>query len=197
MKDRNPKPLGGVVIGASVGAIEALSDILPKLPANYPLPVFVVVHLARDRNSGLVDLFASRCKITVKEAEDKEPIKSGVVYFAPPDYHLLVEADFSLSLSNDEPVIYSRPAIDVLFDSAADAFGERLVGVVLTGASRDGAAGLRSVRLAGGICLVQEPDTAVGSAMPLAALALSPGARSLRLEKIAAILMNDIVEILK
>ncbi|MBK1882195.1 chemotaxis protein CheB [Luteolibacter pohnpeiensis] len=190
-------PPGGIVIGASMGAIEALSEILPVLPEGYPLPVLVVVHVARDRKSGLPELFANRCRIPVKEAEDKEPIQGGVIYFAPPDYHLLVENDFSLSLSNEEPVLYSRPAIDVLFDSAADAYGDRLVGIVLTGASTDGAKGLRAICLAGGKALVQDPETAAGQTMPLAALDLCPDARSLRLDEIAAILSADIVDILK
>jgi two-component system, chemotaxis family, protein-glutamate methylesterase/glutaminase len=175
-----------VVIGASVGAIQALSVLLPALPADYPVPVFVVVHLPPDKKGDLAGLFAARCAIAVKEAEDKEPVSPGVVYFAPADYHLLVEQDRTLSLSSDEPVLYSRPAIDVLFESAADAYGDGLCGVILTGASHDGARGLQAVCGAGGSALVQTPASAEGTSMPLAALAACPAARELSLEAIAS-----------
>ncbi|RYD23335.1 MAG: chemotaxis protein CheB [Verrucomicrobiaceae bacterium] len=180
-----------VVIGASVGAIEALSVILPALPENYPLPVIVVVHVAPDSRSLLADLFDSRCPMVVKEAEDKEPLQGGTVYFAPAGYHLLVEPDLTLSLSSDEPVLFSRPSIDVLFESAADAYGDTLTAVVLTGANSDGAKGLHAVCQAGGTALVQHPDTAVGSAMPQAALAACPLALSLSLEEIATTLIRQ------
>jgi two-component system chemotaxis response regulator CheB len=183
-------PRAAVVIGASVGAIDALSAILPALPAGYPLPVLVVVHVPPDKKSLLADLFAERCGLTVKEAEDKEPIVDGTIYFAPSDYHL-VEPDFTLSLSNEEPVLYSRPAIDVLFESAADAYGDSLVAVVLTGASSDGAHGLRAVIDAGGRGLVQDPADAEGIAMPSAALRSCPEARALSLEAIANALKTE------
>lgn len=182
-----------IVIGGSVGAIEALSVILGSLPHEYPLPLFVVVHLPPDRKSGLTELFAARCQIQVKEAEDKEPIRSGTVYFAPPNYHLLVEPDFRLSLSSDEPVLYSRPSIDVLFESAADAYGNGLVGVILTGANNDGANGLRAVCEAGGTALVQKPETAEASAMPQAALNACPRARVMPLEEIAGALKTEML----
>ena len=186
-------PAAAVVIGASVGAIEALSLILPALPASYPLPVLVVVHVPAQKDNMLAEIFAARCQVGVKEAEDKELIRGGMVYFAPADYHLLVEADFRLSLSSEEPVLYSRPAIDVLFESAADAYGDHLTGVVLTGASSDGARGLSAICAAGGVGLVQSPDTALGDTMPRAALAACAGARSLRLEEIAVVLKNAVL----
>ena len=183
-------PDKALVIGASVGAIEALMLLLPALPATYPLPVLVVVHIPADKKSSLADLFATRCRIAVKEAEDKEQIRGGTVYFAPADYHLLVENDLTLSLSSEEPVLFSRPAIDVLFQSAADAYGSNLTGVVLTGGSSDGARGLRSVLDAGGRGLVQNPESAEGSIMPSAALARCPEARSLPLQEMAVLLKS-------
>lgn len=186
MNDSLPStPHPAVAIGASVGAIEALSGILPKLPADYPFAVFVVVHVPPSKKTLLADLFANRCEIRVKEAEDKEEIRVSTVYFAPADYHLLVEPDFTLSLSSDEPVLFSRPAIDVLFQSAADAYGDSLTGVILTGASKDGRNGLRSVCDLGGRGLVQRPNTAEGTAMPTAALASCPEASSLLIREIA------------
>ena len=181
-----------VVIGASAGAIQALSLILPALPADFPLPVLIVVHVPADRDNILAPLFAPRCQMAVREAEDKEPALPGTIYFAPPDYHLLIEADGSLSLSTDEPVLYSRPSIDVLFESAADALGGALVGLILTGASADGAQGLQAVCAAGGIALIEEPETAYADTMPLAAIAACPAARVLTLEAIADYLTKDL-----
>ncbi len=174
-----------VVIGASAGALEALSVILPALPSQYRLPVIIVVHVPADRKSILAELFGDKCAIKVVEAEDKEPIRGGVVYFAPPNYHLLVEADHTLSLSSDEPVLYSRPAVDVLFESAADAYGPALTAIILTGASSDGAKGLEVVIAAGGTAVIQHPVAAYAAAMPQAALARCPTARLLSLAEIA------------
>lgn len=179
-----------VVIGTSAGAVQALSAILPPLPADYPLPVMIVVHVPPDRRNALTELFQARCAMAVREAEDKEPILPGVVYFAPPDYHLLVESPEFLSLSTDEPVLHSRPSIDVLFESAADAFGEALVGVILTGANQDGAEGLRAVGEAGGVAVVENPAGAAASAMPEAALTAWPEARVMTLEEIGAYLRS-------
>jgi two-component system, chemotaxis family, protein-glutamate methylesterase/glutaminase len=177
-----------IVIGASAGALEALSSLLPGFSAEYRLPILIVVHLPPDRNSVFVDLLRARCSIQVREAQDKEPIEPGVAYFAPPDYHLLVEDDRRLSLSGEEPVLFSRPSIDVLFESAADAYGDGLIGVVLTGASSDGAGGLRAVAEAGGAAIVQSPQDAYAAAMPRAAIAACPQAKVLPLNEIAAYL---------
>jgi two-component system chemotaxis response regulator CheB len=174
-----------VVIGASAGALEALSVILPALPRQYCLPVIVVVHVPPDRTSIFADLFSKKCDLRVIEAEDKEPICNGTVYFAPPGYHLLVEMDKTLSLSNDQAVLYSRPSVDVLFESAADAYGAALIGVILTGANQDGANGLKAVVEAGGMAIIQHPDEAYARAMPEAAMALCPEAHIWRLEEIA------------
>jgi two-component system, chemotaxis family, protein-glutamate methylesterase/glutaminase len=179
-----------VVIGASAGALEALSVILPVLPAGFRLPLMVVVHVPPDKRSVLAELFQAKCRIPVREAEDKEPISGGTVYFAPPGYHLLVEVDRSLSLSSDEPVLFSRPSIDVLFESAADAYGSALIAIILTGANQDGAKGMHAVVEAGGIALVQSPDGAFASAMPEAAIATCPSARVMSLDAIAAYLQE-------
>ena len=179
-----------VAIGASAGAFEALSLILPKLPANFTMPIMVVVHLPPDNHSAIADLFASKCRLKVCEAEDKAPIETGAIYFAPPNYHLLVEPNGHLSLSSEEPVHFSRPSIDRLLESAADAYGEKLIGIVLTGANRDGAQGLAAVEAAGGAAWVQEPSTAQSATMPAAALKACRNARPLTLERIAAALIE-------
>ncbi len=181
-------PIRAVAIGGSAGSVQALSRILPALPAGFPLPVFVVVHVPPDRGNALVPLFQSKCRVAVKEAEDKEPAQGGVVYFAPSDYHLLIEADGSLSLSSDEPVNHSRPSIDVLFESAADAFGPALAGVILTGANHDGARGLTAVAHLGGVAIVEHPGSAYSPTMPAAALAACPSASAMKLDAIASYL---------
>jgi two-component system, chemotaxis family, protein-glutamate methylesterase/glutaminase len=175
-----------IAIGASAGAVEALLTILPDLPKDFSLPVFLVVHVPPDRRNVLAPLLEARCQITVKEAEDKEIVVGGVVYIAPSDYHMLVEEDFSISLSSDELVNFSRPAIDVLFESAADAFGPGLMGVILTGANQDGAAGLAAVAKNGGFAVVEDPAGASAPQMPGFALAACPTAKVVPLNQMAA-----------
>lgn len=173
-----------IVIGASAGALEALSVILPRLPEDFPIPLMIVVHIPPDKKSVLAELFQAKCRIDAVEAEDKERIRPRTAYFAPPNYHLLVEDCESLALSSDEPVLFSRPSIDVLFETAADAWGDGLIGIILTGANQDGARGLKAVTDAGGIAIVQDPGSAMAAAMPQAAIALCPDARILSLEAI-------------
>ncbi len=187
-----PAPVEAIVIGVSAGGIKALGAILPALPADYPVPILVVIHLPPSRKSIVADLFEEKCRLEVREAEDKEQLAPGVVYFAPPDYHLLVETDHSLSLSSEEPVMFSRPSIDVLFETAAEAYGEGLVGIILTGANPDGAHGLKMVAAAGGRAIVQTPAHAYASAMPEAALQSCPEAQSMELEDIATYLQKAV-----
>ncbi len=177
-----------VVIGASAGGIEALSVILPALPADLRVPVLVVLHLPRERPSLLVDVFGPRCAVPVREAVDKEPIAAGTIYFAPPDYHLLIDEGPAIALSDDEPVHHSRPSVDVLFESAADAFGAGVLAILLTGGNEDGAAGLAAVREAGGTVVVQDPEQAYAPTMVTAALARGPVHQRLRLQDIAELL---------
>jgi two-component system chemotaxis response regulator CheB len=167
-------PPAVIAIGASAGAVEALMQLLPELPADLPAPVLVVVHVPSDRRSALPELFQKTCALPTREAEDKIMPDPATVYFAPPDYHLLVEHDGALALSVDEPVHHSRPSIDVLFDSVAEAYGARALGILLSGASRDGADGLAHIRTAGGHTWVQAPETAQVAVMPRAALAIAP-----------------------
>ena len=163
------RPVDAIVIGASAGGVEALLELLPALRPGLDVPVLVVLHLPRKRPSLLTGLFAPRCALPVREAADNEPVRGGTIYFAPPDYHLLVDRGPRLALSDDDLVHFSRPSIDVLFESAADVYRQQLVGIVLTGASADGAAGLRAVRRRGGVTFVQRPDTAYCPVMPASA----------------------------
>jgi len=163
-----------IVIGGSAGAIDALLTILPALPATLRASVIVALHVPRDRPSLLTQVFAPRCALPVHEAQDNEPLEPGTIVFAPPDYHLLLDVGPRLSLSVDAPVHFSRPAIDILFDSAADLFGERTLGILLSGANADGAQGLAAIDQAQGLCIVQTPDSASSPTMPRAALSLIP-----------------------
>ena len=168
------RDIDAVAIGASAGGVEVLSVLLSALPASCRASFFIVMHIPRERPSLLADVFNARCALPVREAEDKEPVQPGTVYFAPPDYHLLLDRGPALALSSDEPVHFSRPSIDVLFDSAADIYGERLLGLILTGANQDGAEGLAAVGRAGGRTVVQEPSGAAVPFLPEAALQEGP-----------------------
>ena len=159
-----------VVIGGSAGAFDILRTILGSLPRSLACPVIIVVHLP-PHSSGLAEVFGSETVLPVKQAEDKEPIEPGTIYIAPPSYHLLIESHRAFALSADPPVHFSRPAIDVLFEAASDVYGADLVGILLSGASDDGAAGLQEIHRAGGITIVQAPSSADAAIMPAAALA--------------------------
>ena len=164
------RALDAIVVGGSAGGVEALSELLPVLPAKRGLSVFVVLHQPRDRSSLLPELFASRCALTVCEPDDKQAIEADCIYFAPSDYHMLVDVGPQISLSADELVHFSRPSIDVLFESAADVYGARLLAIVLSGGNADGADGARAVHDAGGVVIVQDPRTARVPVMPQSAL---------------------------
>jgi two-component system chemotaxis response regulator CheB len=173
-----------VVVGASAGGVTALRTLLRALPAGFRPPLLVVLHLPRDRPSLIVDVLGEHCALPVREACDKQRIEPGTVTFAPPDYHMLVEDETSVALSLDDPVLFSRPAIDPLFSTAAAVFSQRLLAIVLTGASSDGSHGLAAVRRAGGVAWVQCPDDADASLMPASALAHAGADAVLTLEEI-------------
>ena len=179
-----------IVIGASAGGVEALGLILPALPAKFRPSLLIVLHLPRERPSLLVEIYEKRCALPIREADDKEPIEPGTVYFAPPDYHMLVERNRQIALSTEEPVHFSRPSVDVLFESAADVYGSRLLGVILTGANEDGAAGLHAVHRAGGVTVVQQPDSAKVPLMVVSALQRNPADFVLSLPQIAELLVG-------
>ena len=174
-----------IVVGTSWGGLSALHQLIAGLPRDFAIPVVAVQHRHRQSGQMLTSLLQDRTSLGVCEVEDKAPIRAGNVYIAPPDYHLLIDRGF-FSLSTDEPVHYSRPSIDVTFVSAADAYGRRTVGVVLTGANEDGALGLKRIADRGGYAIVQDPQTAEGSAMPRAALRAVPKAHVIPLDRIAS-----------
>lgn len=155
-----------IVIGGSSGSLDVLMKILPVLKKDFPVPVVIVLHRNTTADSALAELFSSRTSLAVKEADDKDAMEQGCIYLAPPDYHLLVEADDSLSLDASERVHYCRPSIDVSFMSAAVAYKNELLAILLSGANADGAAGIAAVKEAGGLTVVQDPLDAAVSYMP-------------------------------
>lgn len=185
-----------IVIGSSKGGLAALKTVLSALPAEFPLPVVVVQHREKEADEALCQLLQKVSALTVVEAEDKQPILPAQVYLAPAGYHLLIESDLQplafspqptfpchFALSTAEPVNYSRPSVDVLFESAAEVYGEGVIGVILTGTNTDGAKGLAAVKQAGGMAIVQDPETAEADRMPKAALAATNVDKILPLEE--------------
>ncbi len=168
--DSGSRNYDAIVVGGSSGGIDALIRILPALPTTLRAGVLVVVHLPRDRPSLLAEIFRQRCPLPMREAQDQDPVTPGTVYFAPPDYHLLVDRGPRLALSVDALEHFSRPSIDVLFESAADQYGERLLGILLSGANEDGARGMQAIAASGGLVVVQDPTSAPVPTMPQAAL---------------------------
>jgi len=174
-----------IAIGTSAGGIDALDFLLPHLPAMTSAAIFVVLHISPDSDSYFLQIFNRKCKLKVKEACDTEEIKPGVIYFAPPGYHLLIEEDFTLTLNVDEKVNFSRPSIDLMFETAAEAFKKNLTGILLTGANSDGSIGLKTIKDLGGTTIVQDPKEARFPDMPLSALQLHSPDMILKLEDIA------------
>jgi len=184
------KRVEAIVLGASAGGIEALSVLLDGLPANWRIPMTVVLHLPEAHESHLAEIFAQRLPIPVHEAADKMPLAAGSLYFAPPGYHLSIERERCFSLSCEPPVLFSRPSIDVLMASAADTYGPAVAGFLLTGANDDGAEGLYRIHLAGGLTAVQDPKEALISIMPSAAIARHAPDHVLPLRELRTLLLQ-------
>lgn len=161
-----------VVIGGSAGSIDPLTTILSALPTDFNTPVIVVLHISPTSKSMLSEVLSATTKLKVKEAESTEPIEPGMVYVAPPNYHLSVEPNFTLALSNEEPKSYSRPSIDILFESAADVYRSNIIGILLSGANADGSQGLKKIHDHKGVTIVQDPSSAGFEEMPQSALSL-------------------------
>src|SRR6266481_4973166 len=178
-----------IVIGTSLGGFQALKTVLGDLPEDFPLPIVVVQHRSFEDSELLVPLLAQHVRMPVVEADDKLEIKEGQIFVGPSNYHVLID-DAHLALSTDAPVLRARPSIDVLFESAAECFGQGVLGVLLTGMSRDGTAGLKRIRECGGFTVVQDPLTAQGRIMPEAAIESAVADRILPLESISSFLVD-------
>ena len=182
-----------VVVGVSTGGVSALKMVLGALPADFPIPILVVTHITPDSDDGLAVLLNTLCAIRVKEADEQETLAPGTVYLAPANYHLLVEQGGTLALSIDPPVNFARPAVDVLFESAADVYGPALIGVIMTGAGFDGSNGLLKIKTSGGVTIVQDPADAEMDSMPKSALKMLKADYVVHLKKIPGLLMKLLV----
>ncbi|MBU3112900.1 chemotaxis protein CheB [Clostridium lacusfryxellense] len=183
-----------LVIGASAGGLDAISTVISGLKEDFSVPILIVQHIGRHPSKYMVKYLNDICNINVYEAEEKEKVLPGNAYIAPPNYHLLVEGDETLSLTVEPKVNYARPSIDVLFDSAANVYGNGLIGIILTGANRDGSNGLKRIKELGGITIVQDPRTATSNTMPMAAIALTKVDYVLKLSEISNKLNELVVD---
>jgi len=174
-----------IVLGASFGGMEAIKNLLFMLSPQCTIPIIAVLHIGNNTIDTYLSMLNKNSHYNVKEAEEKEPIKFRNFYFAPPNYHLQVEDNFTFSLSTDEKVNFSRPSIDVLFETAAWSFKDELIGVLLTGSNNDGANGLKTIRDYGGITIVENPETAFAKTMPETAVKISSPHYILDLKEIA------------
>ncbi len=182
-----------IVIGTSYGGLEALKTIIPYFPKEFPLAILIVLHIGDNKNNHFVNYLNNNCNLIVKEAEDKEIIKAGSIYFAPPNYHLLVDESSQIALSVDSKIHHSRPSIDVLFESAAWHYQNKLIGILLTGLNQDGASGLKEIQEFGGITIVENPNNAMASIMPAAAIKLIKPDFILETDEIA----SEIIKLIK
>lgn len=174
-----------LVIGTSAGGLNALTRILPALDSDFPAPIIIVQHMSPDGSNYTASLLDRISKVIVKEGDEKEKLEPGTVYLAAPNYHLLIERDKSLSLTVDPKVNYSRPSIDVLFESAAEAYRDKLLGLILTGANNDGTMGAVKIIKFGGSVIVEDPESAEASAMPLSVIENCKVDKILPLDEIA------------
>jgi two-component system chemotaxis response regulator CheB len=179
-----------IVIGVSSGGMNAMKIIFSRLPKNFKTPVIIVQHIGKQSNNKWIELINITSNIFIKEADEKEKITRGIAYIAPPDYHLLIEKTKTFSLSVDERVNFARPSIDVLFESAAEAYKSKLIGVILTGASSDGTRGLKRIKECGGVTIVQDPATAESEYMPASAIEAMQVDYVLPLEEIINLLIK-------
>jgi two-component system, chemotaxis family, protein-glutamate methylesterase/glutaminase len=179
-----------IVIGVSSGGLSALKILVSRLPKDFNTPIIIVQHINPLSESQWIKLLNGKSNLEIKEADEKESIEPGNVYIAPPNYHLLIEKNKTFTLTVDERVNFARPSIDVLFESAADAYRNKLIGIVLTGSNNDGTQGIKRIKEYGGLVIIQDPKTAESSYMPASALAAVQPDYVLPLEGIVNLLLE-------
>jgi len=183
-----------IVIGISSGGMNLFKIMFSSLPTDFNTPIIIVQHVGANSNSHWIKLLNEKSNLNLKEADEKEKIENGTVYFAPPNYHLLIEKDRTFSLTIDERVNFARPSIDVLFESAAEAYKNTLIGIVLTGSNNDGNQGIKRIKECGGLIIIQDPTTAESPYMPSSALTVVESDHILSIENIIALLIALDVE---
>ena len=179
-----------IVIGVSSGGMKAMKIMFSHLPKGFKTPIIIVQHISAHSDSQWIQLLNDTYNVDIKEADEKEKIENGKVYFAPPNYHLLIEKDKTFSLTIDERVNYARPSIDVLFESAAEAYKNKLIGIILTGSNSDGTNGIKRIQECGGLAIVQDPKTAEATYMPISAISAIQPDYILSLEDIIKLLIK-------
>ena len=179
-----------IVIGVSSGGMKAMKIMFSHLPKGFKTPIVIVQHISAHSDSQWIQLLNDTYTIDIKETDEKEKIENGKVYFAPPNYHLLIEKDKTFSLTIDERVNYARPSIDVLFESAAEAYKNKLIGIILTGSNSDGTNGIKRIQECGGLAIVQDPKTAEAAYMPISAISAIQPDYILSLEDIIKLLIK-------
>src|SRR5665647_1282864 len=186
-----------IVIGVSSGGMNAMKVIFSLLPKGFSIPVIIVQHVSAHSNNQWIKLLNDKSNLYIKEADEKEKIENGTIYIAPANYHLMIEKNKTFSLTIDERVNYARPSIDVLFESAAEAYKDKLIGVILTGSNNDGTNGIKRIKECGGLAIIQNPETAESSYMPASAIATNQPDYILSLEEITALLIKLDKQIIK
>ena len=179
-----------IVIGVSLGGMKAMKIMFSHLPNGFKTPIIIVQHISAHSDSQWIQLLNETYTIDIKEADEKEKIENGKVYFAPPNYHLLIEKNKTFSLTIDERVNYARPSIDVLFESAAEAYKNKVIGIILTGSNSDGTNGIKRIQKCGGLAIVQDPKTAEAAYMPISAISAIQPDYILSLEDIIKLLIK-------
>jgi two-component system chemotaxis response regulator CheB len=179
-----------IVIGVSSGGMNAMKVMFSLLPKDFNTPIIIVQHISAHSDNLWIKLLNDQNNLSIKEADEKENIEYGKVYIAPPNYHLMIEKDKTFSLTIDERVNFARPSIDVLFESAAEAYKDKLIGVVLTGSNNDGTNGIKRIQECGGLTIIQDPETAESSYMPASAIAVIKPDYILSLEDIIQLLIK-------
>lgn len=179
-----------IVIGVSSGGMKALKVIFSALPSDFAVPVIIVQHIGPRSENSWIKLLNDSCSLHIKEVDEKEKVGTGNIYVAPSNYHLLIEEDKSFSLTIDERVNFARPSIDVLFESAAEAYKEKLIGIILTGSNNDGTKGVKRIKELGGLVIIQNPKTAESSYMPASAIAAIQPDYILELDQIGELLLK-------
>lgn len=179
-----------IVMGVSSGGMSAMKIMFSLLPKNFSIPIIMVQHLSAHSNNEWIQLLNDKSDLSIKEADEKEKIENGKVYIAPPNYHLMIEMNKTLSLTIDERINFARPSIDVLFESAAEVYKNKLIGVILTGSNADGTVGLKKIKEYGGLTIAQDPKTAESPYMPTSAIAAVQMDYILSLEDIIKLLIK-------
>jgi len=183
-------PYEAIVIGVSSGGMNVMKVIFPLLPKDFSIPIIIVQHISPRSEGHWITLLNDKCKLEIKEADEKERVEGGKIYIAPPNYHLLIEKNKTFSLTVDERVNFARPSIDVMFESAAEAYKDKLIGVVLTGSNSDGSMGLKRIKECGGLTIVQHPETAESPFMPASAITMTGPDYIIDLEHIIELLIK-------